>query len=323
MAVFGIICAVFAVLFLLFLLVVRRMFAVAFGRYQEGHKVKSAMPSTLPASAAEEYRKINDRIAEASAEMLEREHEKLEITGIDGARLTALWFPAKNQKRVLLCAHGYRGTKLRDFSLAFKFLVALGCSVLTIDERAHGESGGNYTTFGALERYDIALWARFLDEKTGGKTPIYLMGISMGASAVLLASGLSLPRSVRGVIADCGFTVGYEECSYVVKKVMKLPGLVMPLCNYFCRALGGFDLRAADVRNALRLTDVPVLMFHGESDSFVPCEMGRENYAACRSEKRLITVKGADHTMSYVKAREEYERAVEDFFLRHDNAEDI
>lgn len=319
MAIFGIVCLCALILALVVLLIVRRMFSFAFGRFDENRKVKAAMPSVTPESVREEYRLLDGQIREASAKMLERKHEQVEITSLDGLRLTGLWFPAAEQKRVVLCAHGYRGTKLKDFSLAFGFLVASGCSILTIDQRAHSESGGEYTTFGALERYDVALWARYISEKTGGNAPIYLMGISMGASSVLLASGLSLPESVRGVIADCGFTVGYEECSYVVRRVMKLPAPVMPICNLYCRALGGFDLKAADARDALRLTRLPVLMFHGESDGFVPCEMSRQNYEACRSEKRLITVNGADHTMSYVKAREEYERAVLDFFAKHDN----
>ena len=39
-----------------------------------------------------------------------------------------------------------------------------------------------------------------------GPAPVYLAGVSMGATSVLMATALPLPANVRGVIADCGFT---------------------------------------------------------------------------------------------------------------------
>ena len=47
------------------------------------------------------------------------------------------------------------------------------------------------------------------------KLPIYLYGQSMGAAAVLMASGYRLPSEVKGLIADCGFSVyGKTDAGY-------------------------------------------------------------------------------------------------------------
>ena len=89
-----------------------------------------------------------------------------------------------------------------------------------------------------------------------------------------------------------------------------------------CR-LPGSILLADERWEALRLTELfggvlpefdyfgvtPVLFLHGEDDRFVPCAMGRENYACCRAaDKTLLTFPAAGHGMSYMADRERYRR---------------
>ena len=62
-----------------------------------------------------------------------------------------------------------------------------------------------YITFGAKEKWDVQRWAIYVSERNKEKLPIYLYGQSMGAAAVLMASGYRLPSEVKGLIADCGF----------------------------------------------------------------------------------------------------------------------
>ena len=61
----------------------------------------------------------------------------------------------------------------------------------------------------------------------------------------------------------------------------------------------GFSLKGADTRQALAHTQLPVLFLHGEDDDFVPPSMTRENFAACRAEKKLYLVPGAAHAQSF------------------------
>lgn len=63
--------------------------------------------------------------------------------------------------------------------------------------------------------------------------------------------------------------------------------------------------------------DTPVLFLHGEDDRFVPCAMGRENYACCcAADKTLLTFPAAGHGMSYMADRERYLADVTDFLGR-------
>lgn len=65
---------------------------------------------------------------------------------------------------------------------------------------------------------------------------------------------------------------------------------------------------------AVKQCTVPVILFHGESDDFVPCEMSRINYDACATRKMLVTVPGAGHGLSYPMAPETYLDALREFF---------
>ena len=92
---------------------------------------------------------------------------------------------------------------------------------------------------------------------------------------------------------------------------------VYALLRLGCRLFGGFDPEEASAAGAMARCDTPVLFLHGEDDRFVPCAMGRENYACCRAaDKTLLTFPAAGHGMSYMADRERYLAAVTDFLGR-------
>ena len=131
--------------------------------------------------------------------------------------------------------------------------------------------------------------------------------MSMGAATVLMATTLELPENVVGIVADCGYT----SPSSIVKKVLRDRHLPMfptyALLRLGGRLYGGFDLEAASAVSAMEQCEIPVLFIHGEDDRFVPCDMGRENYAhCCSSKKALLTIPGAGHGMSYMVDKSKY-----------------
>ena len=137
------------------------------------------------------------------------EQETLTITSFDGLKLYGLYLPTPNARATILCFHGYRTVGLQDFAPMPAFYHSLGLNVLIVDQRACGKSEGKYTTFGILERYDVLAWAQYLERRLDDM-PLLLDGLSMGASSVMLAADLPLPKSVHGIVADCGFTSPWE-----------------------------------------------------------------------------------------------------------------
>lgn len=245
-----------------------------------------------------------------------REHEVIQIKSFDGTGLTGHLFRVENPRRVIVAMHGWRSGWARDFSLVADFLAENGCTVLYAEQRGQGESGGDYMGFGMIERHDCLEWAKWLGVNGFEKLPMYLIGISMGATTVLMTAGSeALPENVKGIIADCGFTSAKAVWRHISEKNLRIPyGRREKHVDHLCRKRIDLDSDAYCTLEAMEHCRVPILFIHGAADTFVPAEMTMQNYEACRAPKYLLIVEGANHGMSYVMARERYERAVLDFW---------
>lgn len=220
---------------------------------------------------------------------------------------------------MLIAMHGWRSGWSNDFGLVADFWQASGCSVLYAEQRGQGDSGGAYMGFGMLERYDCLAWARWAAEETGNRLPMYLVGLSMGATTVLMCADMELPMCVRGILADCGFTSAGDIWEHVARSQLKLPyGLYGPAAEALCKKRIDMDPRACSTEKTLAGAKVPVLLIHGTEDAFVPVEMTYRNYQACTAPKGLLIVPGAEHAMSYCTDPQRYQAAVLKFWDAYD-----
>ena len=252
-----------------------------------------------------------EEIAEGIRRVDALPYEKLTITAADGIVLTARLYGGADAPLTLLLFHGYRSFGACDFGgILWKYVEKKGYRVLLPDQRAHGESGGRYITFGIQERRDCAAWAFYLRDRFGPAHPLVLEGMSMGSATVLMAAGVPLPETVTGIVADCGYT----SPDAILRKVagdMHLPAsLLLPGVYFLCRHVAHFDPLETTAPAALAESDLPVLLIHGEGDDFVPCWMSEENYRACGSRGILLLIPGATHAMSYFYDRERVEQAL-------------
>ena len=239
------------------------------------------------------------------------------IISKDRLKLHGLWIPAEDAKGTVILAHGYKSTMLVDFSYVLDFYHALGMNLLIPDQRSHGKSQGKYITFGVKESDDMLRWLDYHNEKFGDY-PVMLSGLSMGASTMLYLADSDLPKNVRGIIADCGFTSPKAILSHVFTSVTHLPGdAVIWATNLFTRLFAGFGLSDKDTRKSLANSKVPVLMVHGKNDNFVPCSMTEEGYAACVSDKRMFLVDGAEHGVSFLFDSDGYTNMLIEFFEKN------
>lgn len=246
--------------------------------------------------------------------------ERVTIQSRDGLNLVAHWYPCENAKRIVIGMHGWRSSWYADFGACSEFLHDEECSILCPDQRSQGESEGDHIGFGVLERYDCYDWVKYIIDHFGTELPIYLCGISMGATTVLMASEFEYPPCVRGIISDCGFTSPHAIWSHVMTNNLHISDKIgYPIANYFINKKASFDGDEMSTVDALRKTRLPVLFIHGDDDKFVPVQMTYENYAACASEKTMLIVPGAGHGMSYFIDTDGYKAAVKEFFACHDN----
>ncbi len=276
---------------------------------------------------AEEYisgtqfdEKFMTYLEECSEKLENTENETVYMDARDGERLVGHYIPCKDPKRIIIAVHGWRSSWHKDFGMAADFWNENNCDVIYIEQRGQNNSGGEYMGFGLTERYDCYDWVQWAINRFGDSLPIYLAGVSMGATTVLMATGLSLPQNVHGVMADCGFTSPYEIWKYIANKNLHISfGIRGAIADAMCKQKINLGTESYSTLDALKTNTVPILFAHGTDDHFVPVEMTYRNYAACTAPKTLLIVPGADHGMSLYTEPEKYKETVKDFWRKFDN----
>ena len=204
--------------------------------------------------------------------------EQMEITSFDGLKLRGKYYEFAPRAPIELMFHGYRGDAERDLSGGVQRCFRLGHSALIVDQRCCGSSEGSTITMGIYE------------------------------------SDKNLPENVIGILADCGYHSPREIVKTIIRGMGIPDWLGYPFARLGAKIYGHFDLEADTPVDALRNCSVPVIFFHGEDDAYVPCYMSKLCYDACASRKKLVTVPGAGHGLSFPVDQDGYIQAVKDFF---------
>lgn len=287
--------------------------AVCFFRifYSPRGKVEEEFP--IPHGKA--YAERRDQLVAWVKGARELPHTDVSITSCDGLKLCGKYYEFKAGAPIEILFHGHKGSAERDLSGGVYRCLEVGHNALIIDHRAAGHSEGRVITFGIKERHDCIDWINFVIKNIDADAKIIITGISMGAATVLMMSAMDLPKNVVGVLADCGYTSSED----IIKKVMrdmKLPAnLLYPFARLGARLFGGFDPDAFSPIEAMKKCRLPIIFFHGDADSYVPCYMSEQNFEACASEKkRLVIIEGAEHGLCFPAAIKKYESELRDFF---------
>lgn len=240
--------------------------------------------------------------------------ETVTITSFDGIKLSAFLLPAENPKGTVILFHGFHSTPKWDFAASFPYFSALGMNLLYPIQRAHGISEGKFITYGIKERKDAVAWTEFVNGRYGVEKPLYLGGISMGCTTVLMGSGEGYPKNVQGIIADCGFLSPHGIFTEVMRKSGLPPAPFVWLFGILCKRIAGFDIDEYSVFEALKHTDIPIAFIHGEHDRLIPCKMTLRAHDSYKGKKFLLTVKNATHGVAYLHGKAEYEAVLKLLF---------
>lgn len=133
-----------------------------------------------------------------------------------------------------------------------------------------------------------------------------------------MSTATDLPKSVCGLVADCGFTSPDDVFRSVCRSMYHLPSFpFVDVAEVFTKVFAHFDCKQFSAAQALQSNEIPVLFIHGGADDFVPTYMSINNYTACKSEKQLVIIDGAYHANSYYADFERYTRALSAFIEKH------
>ncbi len=240
--------------------------------------------------------------------------EEVTITARDGKPLFGRYYHRRDGAPIDIMLHGYKSGALHDFPGGAIETLSSGHNVLLVDQRGHGGSHGRTISFGIKERLDCVDWANYAVERFGNDVEITLVGISMGAATVIMASELELPPQVCGIIADCPYSSPEEIIKKTAGEMGFPPRLVFPFIRLGGIIFGGFDVCERTPLEAAKGATLPLLLIHGLEDGFVPSDMSRELAKAYGGRVTLELFEEAGHGTSYLYNTEKYRAALEKFY---------
>ena len=238
----------------------------------------------------------------------------VQFSSSDGILLKGWYIPAEGTARgTIVYCHGLNRTRIEMLPDA-AFGHSLGYNGLLFDLRHQGMSGGRITTLGYQERLDVEAAARYALEHEHAARPVVAWGVSMGASAALMAAAES--PDIAAVISDSSFDSLMGTLRHHLKLFLHLPGF--PIANEVGEWVawrGHFKPADFNVVKAVeRIGERPVLFVAVKGDRRMPPAIAETLYAHARSpRKKIIILPGHRHGEGFNQAREPYEKDVSDF----------
>ena len=224
--------------------------------------------------AGTDWNQYMDIIQDRKEKLVANPHQDLYLTSDDGLKLHGTWFLNQDAKKIVICFHGYTSQGMNDFVGLSDYYLRNGFAMLLVDERAHGMSEGEQIGFGCLDRHDAMGWIRKVIEICGEDVEILLHGISMGGATVLMTAGLELPAQVKALVSDCGFTSPKYVFTHVLHTMYHLPAFPMiQIASLMNQKRAGYGLDDCNAAREVGKAKIPVLLIHGDADTFVPCSM--------------------------------------------------
>jgi fermentation-respiration switch protein FrsA (DUF1100 family) len=215
-------------------------------------------------------------------------HRQVQLTTSDGERIAAWQLEPGEPIADVVYFHGNGG----NLSLWLPVLATLhrhNYRVLAIDYRGYGLSTGSPTEDGVYLDADAA--ARYAATQRVQGRPLVYWGRSLGATIAAAATRAFAPD---GIVLEAGF----PEKAAVIRSQPVL------------RALNVFSSYRFPTVELLNGFTGPVLVIHGDRDSIIPFELGRELFGRLSSPKTFVTIHGADHNDFLDESRRDYWDAV-------------
>ena len=208
----------------------------------------------------------------------------------DGVRLHAWWLHREDTRLVTLFLHGNAGNVTHRIP-HIREIVAAGSSVLMLDYRGYGKSGGHPTEKGLYTDSETAL-AYLLGQGYRPKQ-IILHGESLGTAVAIDLAGR---RPCAALVLEAPFSSGREVAATVVP------------------VLGPMLIRSFNSVPKIRWILRPKLFIQGDQDEIIPLRLGQALYAAAQAPKSFWVVEGAGHNNIVETAGPRYRERLATFY---------
>ncbi|MFC6236523.1 alpha/beta hydrolase [Longivirga aurantiaca] len=211
----------------------------------------------------------------------------------DGQRVSAAYdapLPGAVDGLTIVVAHGFTGSWRRPDNRAIAQALSAHAAVVSYDARGHGRSSGA-TTLGDDEVLDldaVAAWARWL-----GATSVATVGFSMGGSVVLRHAALTGRSTREGADAVVSVSAaGFWFYKGTAPMRLLHTAVASPVGRGILRHGFGTRVTATEWQepyplspseSASLLAPLPLLVVHGDRDTYFPLEHSRSIVRAARA----------------------------------------
>jgi fermentation-respiration switch protein FrsA (DUF1100 family) len=245
------------------------------------------------------------------ASILQAHYETVSFATADGVRLSGWWIPAMRShltdghgpklpgSQTIIFCHGFDADQASQLFLV-RDLVPNGYNVLSFDFRATGQSGGQFTAFGALERLDVLAAVRWLRLNHPEQAMrIFGLGESTGAAALLSAA--ADPGADGQAIGAVAVYNPYGDLSHTIQTQCTMragAGLGM-LAARVALPIAGWQLGAglagfSPMRAAEQIWPRPLLVIAGTSDAVIDFAQSQAVYDHAQPPKYSVWIPKAD-----------------------------
>lgn len=267
--------------------------------------------NNIAPSAITQPPRINESLTPSK---LALKSDPLDLVTTDNINLKGYWIKSMQDTSfgIIILVHGIGGCKEHFLNLS-KELSQNGFESIVFDGRAHGESGGEFCTYGYKEKKDIA---QIVDKikRQSPHLPIGIWGNSLGGAIAIQA--LEFDKRIEYGIIESTFTDLHQIVYDYQKRILKVIGSRRLSDFALSKAgkLADFDPSKVKPLESVKNIEQPVFIGHGDSDKNISYKYGQQLYDSLKaSKKRLVLVKGGGHFDLYDKGGYRYKSAIMDF----------
>jgi hypothetical protein len=278
----------------------------------------------LPYSVIKPHRITHDEIVNAvhgdpTPELFGLRAEQFNIT-VDGSIRLKGWFlhaDSSNPLGTVIVLHGLASCKEAMLPTAKTFTRA-GFNCILYDLRAHGESGGEYCTFGYCEKGDLSRYIDSAFARYGSAIgPVAVMGGSLGAGVALQAMEADR-RICCGIVESPFATLREVVFDYVKRRSAVSARWVSDLALTRAGRIAHFPVDSVRPEESARHITRPVMVVHGLLDENISPEYGKRVYQNLGSlDKEWVPVPQGSHFNLTSIGGDAYRRRIIDYIQKH------
>jgi hypothetical protein len=219
----------------------------------------------------------------------------------------------KDCRGTVIYLHGVGDCKITGLPFT-KLFHDNGYNVFLYDSRRHGESGGNYCTYGFREKHDLTDVINFLFTRKDLHLEIIgVFGTSMGASVAIQAAAID--RRISAVVAENSFATLRSIFDDYQKRIVKIPfHYLRNIVISRSERIAKFKAREVSPLKSVAGINIPVLFVYGMQDKHINYKNSIMLYENAGKQKERYVIEHAEHNDMWDVGGENYHNKLLEFF---------